>query len=204
MLCCCCSVAIHIRLFVIPWSTPGFPVLHHLPELAQTHVHRVGDAIQPSHTVISFSSHFQSFPASGSFAMSQFFSSGGQSIGASVSASVLPVNFQNLFPLRWTGLISLLSKGLSTVFSNTTVQKHQFFGTLPSLWSNSHSIHDYWKNHSLTIWTFVGKVIFLLFNMLSRFVMAFLSKSKHLLISCLQTIEILQLIEDKPDSSVTI
>ena len=157
-----------------------------------------------SYSVISFSSHFQSFPASGSFAMSQFFSSGGQSIGASVSASVLPVNFQNLFPLRWTGLISLLSKGLSTVFSNTTVQKHQFFGTLPSLWSNSHSIHDYWKNHSLTIWTFVGKVVFLLFNMLSRFVMAFLSKSKHLLISCLQTIEILQLIEDKPDSSVTI
>ena len=204
MLCCCCSVAVHVWLFVIPWSTPGFPVLHHLPELAQTHVHRVGDAIQPSLTLsFSFSSRLQSFPASGSFQMSQLFASGGQSIGASVSASVLPVNFQNLFPLRWTGLISLLSKGLSTVFSNTTVQKHQFFGTLPSLWSNSHSIHDYWKNHSLTIWTFVGKVISLLFNMLSRFVMAFLSKSKHVLISCLQTIEILQLIEDKPDSSVT-
>ena len=162
-------------------------------------------SISPSNEhsgLVSF--RLQSFPASGSFPVSQSFTSGGQSIGASVSASVLPVNFQNLFPLRWTGLISLLSKGLSTVFSNTTVQKHQFFGTLPSLWSNSHSIHDYWKNHSLTIWTFVGKVIFLLFNMLSRFVMAFLSKSKHLLISCLQTIEILQLIEDKPDSSVTI
>ena len=102
-----------------------------------------------SSSVIPFSSCLQSFPASGSFAMSQFFSSGGQSIGASVSASVLPVNFQNLFPLRWTGLISLLSKGLSTVFSNTTVQKHQFFGLLSLLYGPTHtSIHNYWKNHS--------------------------------------------------------
>ena len=103
------------------------------PGLTQTHVHRVGDAIQPSHPVSSpFSSCLQSFPASGSFPMSQFWASGGQSIWVSASASVLPVNMQDWFPLGLTDLISLQSKGLSRVFSNTTVQKHQFFGTQPS------------------------------------------------------------------------
>ena len=80
-----------------------------------------------SSSVVPFSSHLQSFPASGSFLMSQFFSSDGQSIGVSASASVLPMNIQGWFHLGWTGWISLQSKGLSTVFSNTTVQKHQFF-----------------------------------------------------------------------------
>ena len=83
---------------------------------------------------------FNLFP--GSFQMSQFFTSGGQHLGASTSASVLPMNIQDWFPLGWTGLISLQSKGFSRVFSNTTVQKHQFFGTQPSLWSNSH-IHTW-------------------------------------------------------------
>ena len=86
-----------------------------------------------SSSVIPFSSHLQSFPASGSFPMSQFFTSGGQSIGVSGSTSVLPMNIQDWFPLGWTGWISLQSKGLSRVFSNTTVQKHQFFGTQLSL-----------------------------------------------------------------------
>ena len=80
----------------------------------------------------------QSFPASGSFQMSQLFASGGQSIGVSVSTSVLPMNTQDWFPLGWTGWISLQSKGLSRVLSNTTVQKHQFFGSQAYLWSNSH------------------------------------------------------------------
>ena len=91
-----------------------------------------------SSSVMRFSSHLQSFPASGSFPRSQFFVSGGQSIGDSASASVLPMNIQGWFPLGLTGLISLLSKELSRVFSNTIVWKHQFFGTQPSLWSNSH------------------------------------------------------------------
>ena len=82
----------------------------------------------------------QSFPASGSFLMSQFFSSGGQTIGVSASASILPMNIQNWFPLGWTSWISLQSKGLSRVFSSTTVQKHKFFGAQLSLWSNS-NIH---------------------------------------------------------------
>ena len=93
-------------------------------------------------SIIPFSSHFQSFPESGSFQMSQFFASGGQSIGVSASASVLPMNIQNWFTLGWTGLISLQSKGLSRVFSNTTVGKHQFLGTQPTFWSNSH-IHTW-------------------------------------------------------------
>ena len=95
-----------------------------------------------SSSVIPFSFHLQSFPASGSFQMSQFFTSGSQSIGASASASVLPMNIQDWFPLELTGLISLQSKGLSRVFSNTTVQKYQFFGAQLSLWSNSH-IHTW-------------------------------------------------------------
>ena len=86
-----------------------------------------------SSSVFPFSTHLQSFPASGSFQMNHFFASGGQTIGVSVSASVLPVNIQDWFPLGWTGLISLQSKGLSRIFSNTTVQEHQFFSAQLSL-----------------------------------------------------------------------
>ena len=92
-----------------------------------------------SSSIIPFSSCLQSFPASGCFQMSQFFASGSQSIGVSASASVLPMNIQDWYPLGWTGWISLQSMGLSRVFSNTTVQKHQFFGAQLSLWSNSHT-----------------------------------------------------------------
>ena len=95
-----------------------------------------------SSSVVPFSSCPQSFPASGSFPMSQLFSSGGQSIGVSASTSVLPMNTQDWFPLGCTSWISLQSKGLSRVFSNTTVQKHQFIGTQLSLQSNSH-IHTW-------------------------------------------------------------
>ena len=95
-----------------------------------------------SNSVIPFSSCLQSFPASGSFPRSQFFSSDGQRIEVSASALVLPMNIQDWFPLGWTGWISLLSKGVSRVFSNTTVQKHQFFSAQLSLWSNSH-IHTW-------------------------------------------------------------
>ena len=108
------------------------PVHHQLPEIAQTHVHWVGNAIQLSHTPLS-----PSPPAfkltSRSFQMRQFFESDGQRIGVSVSASVLPMNIQDWFPLGWTDWISLQSKGLSRVFSNTTVQKHQFLSAQLSL-----------------------------------------------------------------------
>ena len=101
-----------------------------------------------SSSVVPLSSHLQSFPASGYFPMSQFFTSGGQSIGVSASASVLPKNIQDWFPLGLTDWISLQFKGPSRVFSNTTVQKHQFF-CIQFLYSPTlTSIHDYWKNHS--------------------------------------------------------
>ena len=123
-------------------STPGLPVHHQLLESTQTHVHqvvyRVGDAIQPSHPLPSPSppapnpSQHQSFP------VSQLFTWGDQSIGVSASASVLPVNTQDWSPSGWTSWTSLQSKGLSRVFSNTTVQKHQFFCAQLSSQSNSH------------------------------------------------------------------
>ena len=95
-----------------------------------------------SSSVVPFSSCLQSFPASGSFKMSHLFASGGQSTGLSASTSVLPMNTQDWFPLGWTGWISLQSKGLSRIFSNTTVQKHRFFDAQLSLWSISH-IHTW-------------------------------------------------------------
>ena len=128
----------HVQLFPTPWTAAcqGFPVHHQLPELAQTHVHRVGDAIQPPHSLLSPSPPaFNLAQPSWPFPVSPFLASGGQSIGA--SASVLPMNIQDRFPLGWTGWISLQSKGLLRVFSNTTVQKLQFFSAQPSLWSNS-------------------------------------------------------------------
>ena len=123
-------------------STPGLPVHHQLLEFTQTHVHWVSDAIQSSHSAAPFSSCPQSFPASGSFPVSQLFTSGGQSIGVSALASVLPKTSQDWSPSEWSGWISLQSKGLSRVFSNTTVQKHQFFGAQLSSQSNSH-IHTW-------------------------------------------------------------
>ena len=124
-------------------STPGFPVHHQLLESTQTHVHQVSDAITTiSSSVVPFSSCRQSLPASGSFPMSQFFASGGQSTGVLASASVLPMNTQDWSPLGWTGWISLQSKGLSRVFSNTIVQQHQFFSAQLSSQSSSH-IHTW-------------------------------------------------------------
>ena len=123
-------------------STSGLPVHHQLPESTQTHVHQVGDAIQTSHPLSSPSP--SAFNLSQHQGLSQWVNSasGGQTIGVSASTSVLPMNTQDWSPLGWTGWISLQSKGLSRVFSTTTVQKHQFFCTQLSLQSNSH-IHTW-------------------------------------------------------------
>jgi len=120
------------------------------------------ESVMPSNHFIlccCFTSCLQSFPASGSFPMSWLFASGGQSIGASASALVLLMNIQGWFPLGLTSLFSLQTKGLSRVLSRTTVQKHQFFGAQPSLWSNFH-IHTWLleKTIALAIWTFVGNI----------------------------------------------
>ena len=127
-------------------------------------------------------------PASGYILMSQFLTSGGQNIEISTTALVLPMNIKDWFPLGLNVWISLQSKGLSRVVSNTTVQKHQFFSTQLSLWSNSY-IHTWLleKTIAMTRRSFVSKVMSLLFNMLSRFIIVFLPRSKCLLISWLKS-----------------
>ena len=122
---------------------------------------------------VPFSSCPRSFPASGSFPMIWLFTSGGRSIGASALASVHSMNIHGWFPLGWTGLISLLSKGLSRVFSSTTVRKHQFFGTQPSLCSSCYT----GKNHTFGYLELCQQNMSLLLNTLSRFVIAFLPRN---------------------------
>ena len=132
-------------------TMPGFPVHHQRLELTQTHVHQVGDAIQPSHPLSSpLPPAFNLFQHQGLSKSNQFFTSGGQRIRVSALASVLPINIQDWFPLGWTSWISLQSKGFSRVFSNTTVQKHQFFSTQLSSQSNSH-IHT-WLLEKPKLW----------------------------------------------------
>ena len=133
-------------------NTPGFPVHHQLPEFTQTHLYWVSDAIQPSHplssSVIPFSSCLQSFPASGFFHMSRFFSSGGQSIWVS-AFSISRCNENSgliFFRIDWLDLLAV--QDTLKRFSNTTVQKHQFFGAQLSLYPTLTSIPDYWKNDS--------------------------------------------------------
>ena len=145
---CCCSIAQLYLTLCDPMdcSTAGFPVLHHLPKLAQTHVHSINDVIQSFHPLSPSSP-----PA---FNLFQRVSSSHQvaSVGVSASAPVLPMNIQGWVPLGLTGLISLQSKGLSRVFSNITVLKHQFFTAQPSLRSNSH-IHT-WPLEKPQLWLY--------------------------------------------------
>ena len=181
-------------------SMPGLPVHHQLPEITQTHVHWVSDAIQLFHPVIPFS-HLQSFPASRSFPMSQLFTSGGQSI--ETSSWVLPANIQGWFPLGWTGLISLQSKGSqesspAPQFKSLNSWCSTFFIVQPS-----HPYMTTGKTIALTRWTFVGKVMSLFFNKLSRFVIAFLPRTKCLLISWLQSLSAV-ILEPQKRKSVTV
>ena len=119
------------------FSTACFPVLHYFLEFAQTHVHWVGDTIQPSHLLLPVSPPALRLSRNQHLFQSRLFTSGGQSIGASGSASVLSMNIRDSLPLGLTGLISLQSKGHKRVFFSTIVQKHQVFSAQPSLWSNS-------------------------------------------------------------------
>ena len=160
-----------------------------------------------SSSVVPFSSCPQSLPASEFFPMSQLFAWGGQSTGASALASFPPKKSQGWYPWEWTGWIFLQSKGLSRVFSNTTVQKHQFFSAQPSSQSNSH-IHTWPQEKTIALIrrTLVGKVMSLSLNMLPRLVITFLLRSKHLLISWLQSPSavILELKKIKSDTVSTI
>ena len=120
-----------VRLFATPWTAASRPPCPSPTPGVYSNSYSLSRWCHPtvSSSVVPFSSHLQSFPTTGSFQMSQFFTSAGQSIGVSASTSVLPMNTQDWSPLGWTGLISLQSNGLSRVFFNTTVQKHQFFST---------------------------------------------------------------------------
>ena len=171
-----------VWLFATPWITARQASLSITNSWSSLKLKSIESVCHPaiSSSVVPFSSCPQSLPASGSFPVSQLFAWGGQSIGVSASASVLPVNTQDWSPLGWTGWISLQSKGLLRVFSNTTVQKHQFFGAQLLYMTTGKTI-------ALTRRTFVGKVMSLLFNMPSRLVITFLPSSKYLLISWLQS-----------------
>ena len=162
-----------------PSSTPG--VYSNSCPLSQW-CHPTISSVEP------FSSHLQYFPAAESFQMSQLFTSGSQSIGVSASSSVLPMNIQDWFPFGWTGWISLQSKGLSRSLFQLHSSKASIL--LCSAFLIVHLSHPYMttgKTIALTRWTFVGKVMTLLFNMLSRLVITFLPRSKCLLISWLQS-----------------
>ena len=147
--CCCCSVVNLCLTLCDPMgcSSPGFPVLHYLPEFAQTHAPWVSDATQPSHPLSSLLLLHSVFPSIRVFSNELALRIRWQNVGASASASILPMNIQGWFPLRLTGLI-LQSKGLSGVFSSSTVLKHQFLIAQPSFWFNSHICTWLLENHS--------------------------------------------------------
>ena len=194
--CCCCCVL----LFVTPWIavrqaflsiTNSGACSNPCPSSQWCHP-TILSSVSSSCLFLSFCHHFlvisscpQSFPASGSFPVSQLFTSGDQSIGASASASILSMNIQDWFLLGLTGLISLLSKELSRIFSKPTVQKHPFFEAQVFFFmvQLSHPYMAPGKTIALMRQTFISKVMSLLFNMLSRLVITFLPRSKRLLIS---------------------
>ena len=178
----------HVRLFVTPWTTAhqaslSFTISQRLLTLISV------ESVMPSnHLILCHPLLFlhSVFPSIRVFSNELTLHIRWQNIGASASASVLPMNIQDWFPLRLTGLI-LQSKGLSGVFSSPTVLKHQFLSAQPSFWFNSHICTWLLENHSFDYGTFVSKVISLLFNTLSRFIIAFFPRRKYLLISWLQS-----------------
>ena len=176
-----------VQLFATPWTAAHHASLSITNCLSLPKPMSIESVMNPtiSSSVVPFSSCPQSFPASGPFQMSQLFASGGQSIGVSASTSVLPMNTQDWSPLGWTDWISLQSRGLTRVFSNTTVQRHQFFFRKRILLHSAFFVvqlsHPYMttgKTTALTWQTFVDEVLSLLFNMLSRLVITFLPRSK--------------------------
>ena len=175
----------------LDWSLPGFPVHHQLPKPTQTHVHRVRDAIQSSHPLSSPSlPAFKLSQYQGFFLMNQFFTSGSQSIWFSASASFLPMNIQNSFPLGWTGwMVGSSCYSSDSQESSPTAQFRSINSSVLSFltFQLSHPYMNTGKTIALTRWTSVGKVMSLLVNMLSRLVIAFLARSKHLLASWLQS-----------------
>ena len=169
------------RLFGTPMDccTPGLPVHHQLLEFTQIHVHWVSDAIQPSYSLLSPSpSTFNPFPASGSFQMSQFFASGGQSIGVSASTAVLAMNIQDWFSLGQTGWNSVVQGTLKSLLQHHSSKPSILWHSAFLIVQLSHPYMTTGKTIALTRQTFVGKVTSLLFNMPSRLVITFLLRSE--------------------------
>ena len=164
---CCCSVAQSCPALCdsMNCSLPGFPILHYLPEFAQTHVYWVGDTIQPSHPLLFPSPALSLSQNQGLF---QWTGSSHQVAEVLELQHVLPMNIQGWFPLGFTGLISLLSNGLSRTFSSIAFRKHRFFGTQVFMVQHWHLYMTTVKTIALTRWTFVAKVMSLLFNRLSK------------------------------------
>ena len=183
------QLLIRVQLFATPWITARQASLSITNSRSSLKLMSIESVMPSSHLILGHPLLLlpQSLPASGSFPMSQLFTWGAQRIGDLASTSVLTMNTQGWSPLGWTAWISLQSKGLSRVFSNTTVLKHQFFGTQFSSQSNSHPYMTTGKTIALTRQTFVGKVMYVLFNILSWLVITFLPRSKSLLISWLQS-----------------
>ena len=175
----------HVWFFETPWTATCKASLSFIISQSLLKFMSIESVTPPNHLIFCHPLLLLSsiFPSIRCFSMSQLFASGGQRIGASASASVLPMNIQDWFPLGLTGLISLLSKGLSRVFSSTN-SKAPILWCSAFLLSSSH-IRTWLIGKTWTTQTFVSKVIFLLFNTLSRLVIAFLPRSKHLLISWL-------------------
>ena len=167
-----------VWFFAIPWTATYQTSLSITNSWSLLKLLSIELVMPSNHLILCcyFSSHLQSFPAWGSFLNSQFFTSGGQSIGISASASILPMNIQDWFPLGLTGLISLISKGLSRVFPIPQFKSINSLVLILLYGQTLTSIHDYWKNH-LTRQILVSQVMPLFFNMLSRFVIAFLPRS---------------------------
>ena len=187
----CCRSLGCVPLFVTPWSAVCQASLA-CPSLSPEACSNSCPLSWWCHlTILSsvtpFSSCPQTFPTSGSFLMSWLFASGGQTIRASASAPVLPMNIQSWFPLGFTDLISWLSKGLSSLLQHHSSKASVLWHSAFFMVQLSHSYITTGKTIALTIWTFLGKVISLLFNMLSRFVITFLLRSKYPLISWLQS-----------------
>ena len=183
---------------------PGFPVLHYLLEFAQTHVHWVADATQPFHLLLPlFPLPSQSFPVSGSLLMIQLFTRCGENIGASVSAFILQINIQGWFHYDWL-LWCTCCPGDSQKSSPAPQFKTTNYSALSFLSGPTlTSVHDYWKNHSFDYMDFCWKMMSLLYNVLSRFVIAFLPRSKCLLISWLQSPSTV-ILEPKKIKSITV
>ena len=179
----CCSVAKSCPTLCDPWTAACQPLLSSTISRTLLKFMSIESDMVCTHLTLHhcFLLYLQTFPVSRFFLMSWFFASDALSIGASVSASVISMNIKGRFPLGLSGLISLQCKGLSRVFSNTTVQKHQFFSLLYG------QLHNCTWNLEDLCWQSQQKKMSLLFNMLSRFVINFIPRSKHVLISCLQS-----------------